>query len=841
MGRIVLVIAAAAGVFVLGAVLVVRSWLDAALPDHSGTVTVSGLSAPVEIIRDERGVAHIYAESLDDLLFAQGYVHAQDRFFTMDFYRRAARGELAGLVGGDAAVIETDILSRTLDFTGLARRDFDALGPDARGALDAFSAGVNAYIEGRAPNALALEYAVLGLGGLDPQIEPWRAYDSLVVAKLMGFALSGRDMQTELERAAVRAAVSPRMYRQWRPAYDHARHPTVIKAEDLPVIAEAAALEADAPDVDAEAQEGGGGWGGRGVPIPRPIPLFDLLGVGAEGAGSNAFAVSGAHTRSGYPVLAVDPHNGIEMPNVWHEIGLNLRPADGSDAFSIYGYAAAPFYLILEGRNQHGAWGTTNVTGGDALDLFRLDIDPQDPSRYRYDGEWRSFDTRTVALDVAGGASREITVRESHIGPVMPGDGDGAVYAVAWGGFEPSRIVDASLAIPFVKSFEDMRAALEHWDYPPTHFVYAGRNGDIGIQQAGRFPIRAPDADGSLPQDGSTSDAAWRGFLAWERMPSVKNPARGVIATGNNPVVPPAYFDAVRAVDAIDGEIDFLRDGARGYRAARIEQRLADDGPHDRASFAAIITDVTPPGLAQSLRPFASVPVEPAAAPCRAALAAWDGSYATDSAGALVFAHVWSAVLDAVYRPHLPDGVEPKVGMTEMLSLETILADRESGWWDDPQTAQSERRDDRLPGLLTAACDALKADYGDDPQAWRWGDAHGARFVNPVLDGSGLGPLQAVGNRGPAATFGGAGTVSIGRWRHGAGYGPVHIPGYRFVIDTGEIDAFLTINSTGQSSHPRSPHYADQIQDWAAGRFAERKLDETRLRERGARLILEPS
>jgi penicillin amidase len=866
MGRILTIAGLVIAAVVIGAWLLAQSWLNAALPDHSGRETVSGLSAPVEIIRDDRGVPHIFAATRDDLLFGQGYVHAQDRFFTMDFYRRAARGELAGLVGGADAVVETDILARTFDFTALARRDFDQLTPDARASLEAFAAGVNAYIADRTPGALALEYAVLDLGGLDPQITPWRADDSLAVARLMGFALSGRDMEAELERAAVRAAVSPDMYVQWRPPYDYARHPSVIRAADLPVIAEAAAMQGAltppqgiaptlpdraAPEADRtnSGTTGGGGNGAGdaprgGPPLPRSVALFDLIPFGAEGAGSNAWVVSGAHTQSGYPMLAVDPHNGIEMPNVWHEIRLNLRPVDGSEAFSIYGYAAAPFYLVLEGRNQYAAWGTTNVTGGDALDLYRLELDPENPDRYRYDGQWRTFETATVMLDIAGGDPREISIRRTHFGPVAPSDGQGPVHAIRWGGFEPSRIVEASLAIPFIKSFEDLRAAVEPWDYPPTHFVFAGRDGDIGIQQAGRFAIRAPGADFSLPQDGSTSATAWRGYLPYERMPYVKNPANGFLASGNNPAVPPEYFDAVAAVDAIDGSINYLEDGARGYRGARVEARLMADRPHDLASFAAIQTDTTPPGLADHLQPFAEIDLgqgQQSAAICQAGLGEWDGAFDADSAGALIFAHVWSETLEQVYRPHLPAGVSPRVGMTEMLSLETILADSQSGWWDDPDTPDRvEQRDDRLPAILGAACQILTGTYGDDRSTWRWDTAHGAMFENPVLDGSGIGPLMAIGNRGPVATFGGPGTVSVGRWRHGDGYGPVHIPGYRFVIDTGSIETFLTINSTGQSSHPRSRHYADQMQAWAQGDYVQRTLDEASLRERGDRLVLEP-
>lgn len=810
----------------------------APLPKTGGNADVSGISARVEIIRDKRGIAHIFAANKQDLLFGQGYLHAQDRWFTMDFYRRIARGELAGLVGGAPEVIENDRLMRTLGFAELAARDYAALDGETRAAIDAFAAGVNAYVKDRKPNRLAVEYSVLKLGGLNPEIRPWTAEDSLAVGKLMGFALSGKDATIELERAAMRSAVNPEMYAQWRPGYDYGRHPTVIAAEDLPVIAEAAT-------------RGDQREGRLSVPVApqhaslsaqRSFAFLERLGFAAEGAGSNSWVVSGAHTKSGLPMLAVDPHNGIELPNLWHEIGLHIRNADDPSAdISIYGFAAAPFFLILEGTNDFGAWGTTNVTGGDALDLFRLTINPENTQQYLWDGEWRKIEQAAIEISVAGGAPVKHVLERTHFGPILPAPENEPRYAVQWGGFERSALARASVKLPFNKSYEELRAALADWDFPPTHFIYAGKNGDIGIQQAGRYPIRAPGADGSIPQDGSNSDVAWRGYLPYALMPHVKNPANGVIVTGNNPVAPPDYFDAVIKAHNIDGEIDFLKDAARGYRGARITERLAAEGPHDVDSFADIQRDTLVPGLRASLQAVLDATAsEPS--PCRTALVEWRGEYTMDSAGALVFAHLWTEVLDEVYAPHFPVGVKPKVGMTELLSLETILADAASGWWDDPETDVRETRQDRLSGLLSAACDSATKAYGMDTGRWAWGEVHRAHFKNEILNGSGIGLLKWFGNRGPIPTFGGAATVSIGRWRHGDGFDAVHIPGYRFIIDLAAPTQALVINSTGQSSHPASAHYADQMKTWAAGNYDVRRFDEASLRSRAEhKLILNPA
>ena len=832
-------------IFVLTLTAAVFGWAwrtaTAPLPQHDGAVTLEGLSAPVEILRDERGIAHIFAATRQDLLFAQGYVHAQDRWFTMDLYRRVARGELAGLVGADESAVENDRLMRALGFADLAARDYAALDDETRAAIDAFAAGVNAYIADRKPGRLALEYSVLSLGGLAPEIRPWTAQDALAVGKLMGFALSGRDATRELERATMRAALTTEMYAQWRPDYDYERHPTVIAAADLPVIAAASQSGASPAGVREGRAAPRAPTRYAGDALSKTFAFYERLGFAAEGAGSNSWAVSSAHTKSGKPMLAVDPHNGIELPNLWHEIGLNIRNgADPSNDISIYGFAAAPFFMILEGTNDYGAWGTTNVTGGDALDLYELTLNPENAGEYLWDGEWRPLEQETVSIDVAGGEAIPFTIERTHFGPLLPAVEGAPRYAVRWGGFDKSALARASLTLPFNRSFKDLRRALADWDYPPTHFLYVGQNGDIGMQQAGRFPIRAPGADGALPQDGSQSAARWRGFLAYEHMPYVKNPASGVIASGNNPAVPPRYFEAVKTLHDIDGEIDFLRDGARGYRGARIIERLKAGAPHDEASFSAIQIDATVPGLRASLQPILDA-TKDAPALCRETLDAWPGVFAAESAGALVFAYVWTAILDEVYAPHFPAGVSPKVGMTELLSLETILADPDSDWWDLPETPARESRDARLPALFASACDSVRSSHGSVPALWRWGDVHGAHFRNEILDGSGLGLLQAFGNRGPAATFGGAATVSIGRWRHGNGYNAVHIPGYRFIIDLGWPAQAMAINSTGQSSHPASRHYADQMEQWAMGAYDRRLFAEDAVRARAKHaLILTP-
>lgn len=800
---------------VVVAILLGVGWLSYAahspLPDHESELQFAALSAPVQITRTDDGVPHIYAETKADLLFAQGYVHAQDRWWTMEFYRHVARGELSALVGKDAEAFENDTLMRLLGFADLAEGDYAALDTESRALIGSFAAGVNAYIDGQHPNDLAVEYALLKAGGVEPVVREWSPTDSLAVARLLGFSLSAKDIDRELARAALKAQVTPEMYAEWAVPYDYARHPTVLKAGDLGLKA--------APPLSSASQ----------LPTARTPPVgsvsrllrnryFAALPGRADGHGSNAWVVSGAHTASGSPMIAVDPHQGLELPNVYHEIGLHLRPPSG-EPFDIYGFAAAPFFLILEGMNTAGAWATTNVSGGDSLDLYRLQINPADPDQYRWNGAWRTMESAAVSIAVGDGSRESVRLRRTHFGPVLPAEPREPVYAARWGGFARSAVTRASLRLSFATNFDEFRSALADWDYPPTNFLWAARSGEIGFQTAGRFPIRPPGADATVPQDGSGSATEWRGFLAYDAMPTMRNPASGIIVTGNNMPVPPGYFERVAASLPDGGDPNFIRDASRGYRGARIERLLSQSDAHDEASFRRIQLDVTVEGLAASLRFLAAEPYTDQS--CARAIAGWKGDFAVESTGAAAFARLWSAVLSEVYQPHAPE-TKFGVGMTQLLSLQTILANTESGWWDDPRTEAQERRDDRLPALLEGPCNDATA----------WGDLHRAVFTHPLFSASGIPLLEGWGSLDPISVPGGVATVNMGRWNEASGdYTAKHIAAYRFIHDLATRDA-LAINSTGQSSHPASSFYASQTQGWASGTYRRVELNPTKASSR---------
>ena len=723
-----------------------------------------------------------------------------------------ANGRLAELFGEDPDVIDNDILMRTLDLRGAAISDYDNLKPQTKIALDAYVAGINAYIASKSARDLAIEYVLLGAMGTNVTVDPWSAIDSLAVAKLMAYAIAGRDAVDELQRARILKAVGRDIFGQYMPAYDYTRHPTVIKREDLPYRTSVSELDAPAQtQVQTQAKAGR-------VPVLENAVLGRLRGQ-SRGDGSNAWVIAGQRSKSGLPILAVDPHQTLEIPNMWHEIGLHLRPKD-KEPFNIYGFSAAPLFMILNGNNDRIAWATTNIVGGDSLDLFTLQINPDNPDQYFWDGAYRGMDVQEVTLSIAGVEPRLIRIRKTHFGPVLPVPEGGPVYALRWSGLERGSAMDAALRIPFAKNFKEFRAALTSWDSPPTNFMYADTDGNIGWQEAGLFPIRANGSSGYIPTPGVESATQWQGWIPFNLLPNVKNPNNGFIASGNNAPVPLDYYEWIRTRTGRSGNHRFVAEPAMGFRGARIENLIQASRMHDMASFQSMQNDVTVPGLSKALKSLEEIEVNEPNQNCRDALTAWDGAWDQGESGPLIFAYFLSQFLERVYNDQLPDTDPAEVDMNTLQSFLILMRAPNSPWWNNVLTPELEDKDDILPEVLNSACHRVREEHGADSSAWSWGAAHKARFDHPIFSQIPIPQVAAWGSVEEQAVNGGVGTINSARWREGSGtYSVRHISAYRRIIDLSDLENSLAVNSTGQSSHPASPHYADQTALWAAGQY----------------------
>jgi penicillin amidase len=809
----------AAGLLGAGwAVLTVR----ASFPLTSGTVTLPGLSAAVEVRRDAWGVPHLIAETAEDLFAAQGYVHAQDRFWEMDFRRHVTAGRLSELFG--EGQVATDAFIRTLGWRRIAEAELELLDADTIGYLAAYARGVNAYLAERSGSGLSLEYAVLGLqnGGYQP--EPWTPADSVAWLKAMAWDLRG-NMDVEVERVLLASRLSDEQVEDLFPPYPYDRHPVIVADSD------AGPAAGGDPAREAPPRAALDGLAERLASVQRLADgLPELLGTGA-GIGSNAFAVDGSRTASGLPLLANDPHLGPSLPGIWHQVGLHCRNVSEACPFDVAGFSFSGLPGVVIGHTDRIAWGFTNLNP-DVTDLFLEDVQGD---RYRSGSRWLPLEERTETIRVSGGEPVTIRVRSTHHGPLVsdvsaqmaelgaaaPLPGGSEVPAsraapdvsLAWTALQPGRTADAIFLMNAAGSFDEFRLAARAFEVPAQNMVYADVDGHIGYQAPGKVPIRGA-GDGDWPAPGWDPAYDWTGYVPFEELPWVLDPPSGYVVTANNAVV--------------DGDFDvFLTDDwDRGYRAARIVERLESAGTLDAAGMLSIAYDQHGP-LADLLLPALDALRTDASAPAQvrdalAVLDGWDGTQPPGSTAAAVVNAVWRHLLARTFHDELGFLAEAEMlpnGADRWLEVvRDLLADADAAWWDDVTTpAQREGRDAVLAAAVDDALAELRTELGDDPASWRWGRLHLLELRNATFGESGIGPIEWLFNRGPWEIGGGEDVVDATGWTAPAGYAVDWVPSMRMVVDLADLDASRYVNLTGVSGHAFHDHYDDQTDLWARG------------------------
>ncbi|RCK70819.1 penicillin acylase family protein [Desertihabitans brevis] len=791
----------------LSSFVVVR--VRAPFPQTDGEVVVPGLRAPVEVVRDEAGVPHLYGDSVDDLHAAQGYVQAQDRFFEMDVRRHITAGRLSELFG--ASQLETDAVVRTLGWRRVAEQELAMLSTDARRQLQAHAAGVNAYLSSRSREELALEYTVLGLTGPLPAPEPWEPVDSLSWLKAMAWQLS--DGRTEeLERARLTALVGPERTAELYPAADLETHRPVLTTETTGsdgLVPAAAALPAGAEDALARA-------GAAVATLPA------VLGGDTGAIGSNAWVLSGEHTDSGAPLLANDPHLAVSVPSVFHQVGLHCRTVDERCPLDVSGFSFAGVPGVVIGHNQSIAWGFTTPY---------VDTEDLVVERVRADGSvdrgdrWEPLQTRTELLRVRGEEEpHRIVVRSSELGPLLS-DVDAGLAEVGRAGappeagvehavalqstaLRPGRSMDALLQLNTAQDFDQFRGALSLLGAPSQNVLYADVAGTIGYQLPGAIPDRG-GRPGHLPALGWEAGAAWRGLVPFEQLPWSRNPSDGMVVSANQAVV------------GTDRAEDLHTQPARGWRSQQLRDRLTElsaGGETVSPEEAEALFYDTRVRYADALVPplVEVAPLEPWVADGQRVLERWDRRAEADSAGAAWFHVVLREVLRLAFADELPPDLQPDAGGRWMAVLAQLVDDPDNPWWDDVRTPEVERRDDVLAQANLAARKQITALISRDPARWEWGRLHRLQLEHQTLGSSGIDPVEALFNRDGPGLDGTANVVDATGWSPQRGdFAPVSGPTMRMLVDLGDLDASRWVNQTGVSGHAFAEHYVDQTELWA--------------------------
>jgi len=791
-------------------------------PVHDGELAVSGLNDTVEIFCDEWGVPHIYASNTYDLLFAQGYTQAQDRWWQMEFFRHTAAGEIQELTGRSEGLMGTDAYLRTLGFREVAERELEETYDDETiTILQAFADGVNAYIEDKEPTELAYEYGPLGLTGVSPEVTPWSPVDTIMWGKVMALNLGG-NQGSERRFSRLFDTLSVEMVADYAPDWPYDDKPTILQPEDLPIMDEAPLTQTQSASLDRI----GAGITGLDFDFIGGFELANAalpFGYG-DALGSNNWVVDGSLSETGMPLMANDMHLGIQMPSIWYEIGLHCQPVGEDCPYNVTGFTFSPSPLVIAGHNDDIAWAHTNVSP-DTQDLYQIRVNPEDPLQYEWDGDWRDMTLREETLEFGNDAEPvTFNVRETHLGPIINDSLDGFnnenPLALRWTALEPGTLMTGVIRLNSASNWEEFRDALTFWDSPSQNVIYADTEGNIGYQVPGRIPVRAGNHLGELPVPGWTSDYEWRGYIPFDYLPRIWNPDRGYIATANQVVVPPEFYDQIGAEigDEFGDDPNFYlhQRYAYGYRGERINNLLEELAPHNAATFQQIHAD-NYDGSAEELLPFFGELTidDDNLADVRDWLVSWDYQADLESPQAALWYNTWVILVDNLYQDQLGD-IGASGSGNEWWAAYLLMQEPENIWWDDVTTPDiTETRDDILLRSLQAGYDATVEALGDDRDTWRWGDLHTTTFVSDPLGRSGIGPVENVVNRGPFPTAGTSSAVNATGWNEGSGdFGVTSGPSERVVYDVSDWSQSLSMHTTGQSGHPGSENYDDMIEPW---------------------------
>jgi penicillin amidase len=785
-------------------------------------MNVQGIDNPVDIYRDQMGIPHIYASTLHDLFFAQGYVHAQDRFWQMDFWRHIGSARLSEMFGDSQ--LETDAFLRTLGWRQIAETEWENFTPESKVILQAYIDGVNAYLADHSGTALSLEYGVLKLINPGYVVEPWTPVNSLTWAKAMAWDLRG-NMGAEIERSILLKTLTSEQVDELFPPYP-SDHPVIV-----PGIGDFTNSSTPLFDYTNEMQPILGLSNFEN--IKNNFALLDLvLGPSGAGIGSNSWAVSGTRTESGKPLIANDPHLVIQMPSIWYQIGLHCKPKSDACPYEVGGFSFAGVPGVVIGHNDQIAWALTNV-GPDVMDLYIEKVNPDNPNQYEVNGQWVDMALHEETIKVAGGDPVTITVRATRHGPVVsdtygpllqtvkPVKGatpvkpyteqtgiplpDPYVVSLRWTALEPGSVFEAIWGFDKARNWDEFREAARGFEVPAQNLLYADTSGNIAYQMPGNVPIRK-NGDGRLPVPGWTDDYEWTGYIPFDELPYQVNPSSGYIVTANNQVPPNDYPYLIST------------DWDYGFRAKRIVDMIENaPGPIDIAYFQKMQGDdknLNAETIAPSLLQLKVD--DPKLDEARNVLTGWDYQDTMESRQAAFFERYWWFLLSDTFNDQLPEDYAAAGGARWYEVIREIVNQPDSAWWDDVTTEDKvETRDDIFAKALADTVENLNKYYGSVPAKWpTWGEMHTATFRNQTLGKSGIAPIEALFNRGPFPTAGGKSIVNATGWDVGDSYEVNWLPSMRMIVDLSNLNNSVSVHTTGQSGHAYSEHYIDMADLW---------------------------
>jgi len=766
---VILVLAIAAGV------IFIRHLSHRALPDYNADLRLTGLHAPVEVYRDSFAIPHVYAADEHDLYMAVGYLMAEDRLWQMDFLRHVTEGKLSEIFG--EGFVETDLVLRALRFREKSEKILKQNDSVSLEALTAFAHGINHYIRNNG-HRMPPEFGILNY-----KPEKWEPYHSLNMIGYMAWDLKAG--WSEMVMGSIQKAIDSIRYRQLLP--DLIRIQPVVYSRNNPENSTSTLI----PDM--------------------LLHLVSLQHLGADVLeASNNWAVTGSKSTTGMPLLANDMHLSLNVPGIWYQMH---QVVEGK--LNVTGLVLPGTPFIVCGHNDSIAWGMTN-TYVDNMDFFEEKVNPGDSTQYIYNGTWRNFDVKKVVINIKGGGQVEKVLRFTHRGPVVSSIKKipEKVVTMHWVGDEMSNEIRTVMLLNRADNWNDFKTALRTFTSISQNVVYADKKGNIGLFCAAGIPIRKRDIPfGILP--GETDEYDWKGYVPFEDLPFLFNPASGFVASANNRTTPndyPWHIGTWYALPDRFGRITEMLSGKTvlsvdDFRAIQLDQRskLAEKYMPSILTALAEHTDMNP-------------------AEERAFLILKDWNYVMNgtSSAAALFETLYLQFIHCTFADELGEGLFTSfngVISVSRISTDQLFDSKCSLWFDDVTTMdKTENFDAMVVCAFSGAVESLSSQQGNDPEQWEWGKMHQLVLAHPLATVKILDHAFSL-NRGPFPVGGSFHTVSTYSYETNKPFMANHGSSHRHIFDLSNWDNSLTVIPTGNSGIPASEHYCDQTDLYIKGKY----------------------
>lgn len=745
-----------------------------AVPDYNQDINLKNLSEEVIVYRDSLAIPHIIAQNDEDLYRAVGYVMAQDRLWQMDLLRRVTTGRLSEIFGEN--LIETDLLLRSLRILEKSRLILSKTGPEIVKALEAFSDGVNQYIE-QNEKSLPLEFSVLGY-----KPEKWEPAYSLNIIGYMAWDLAGSTYSSEV--------IIYKLLEKFGQEKTQDLLPRFAGRADMVY-----------PDFKLDSQK---------LSFTEKLAAHQeiLKGLGAQiFCGSNNWAVSGAKSVTGMPLFANDMHLGLNAPGIWYQMH---HIVEGK--MNVTGVVVPGQPLIVSGHNDSIAWGMTNLAVDD-IDLYIEKINPEDSNQYIFNGEWKNFDIRKEIIKIKGGGEVEKELRFTHRGPVISGFKNlSDVITMRWIGNDYSDEMKGVYLLNRANNWEDFKNAISTFKSVSQNFVYADVNGNIGLYTGGGVPIRK--GNGYTIMSGETDEYDWKGVVPFEQLPHSYNPESGFVSSANNKTVDDDYPYYIGIYFAQEYRIKRIKELLNQKEKLSIEDFTEIQNDQNSVLVKKLHKDIVEILNKAELNDMEEKALE--------IFTNWDGEMSAEAAGPAVFESFYLILPKNILMDEMGEDLYYEYyGNSTLLKnfIENLWSNKEMEWCDDITTKDVEEGFDEM--VIKSFKDAiakLAEKMGDTPERWSWGSIHKFTLEHPLGSVKILEKIFNL-NRGPYELGGSFHTIRPFSYPFRDPFKVDHGASQRHIYSTANWDLSLSVIPTGTSGVPASDHYCDQTALYINGQY----------------------